>query len=192
MQGGELRPAPAPAGQPDDAQLVAAVVRGERAALATIYDRHASLLLALGVRILGDRAQAEDVLHDVFLEAWHQARQFDPSRGTLRAWLVTRMRSRALDRRGKVARATRLAESAAKEAGGPAPDGAAGLDRERVRQGVAGLPEDLAAVIDLAYFDGLSASEIAERIGIPIGTVKSRLARAIATLRERLHPGGQR
>jgi RNA polymerase sigma-70 factor (ECF subfamily) len=190
MQGGELRSEPAAAAPADDAHLVAAVVRGERAALATIYDRHASLLLALGVRILGDRAQAEDVLHDVFLEAWHQARQFDPSRGTLRAWLVTRMRSRALDRRGKVVRATRLAETAAKESGGPAGEAIAGADRERVRQGVAGLPEDLAAVVDLAYFDGLSASEIAERIGIPIGTVKSRLARAIATLRQHLHPGG--
>jgi RNA polymerase sigma-70 factor, ECF subfamily len=190
MQGGELRSEAAAAAPADDAHLVAAVVCGERAALAIIYDRHASLLLALGVRILGDRAQAEDVLHDVFLEAWHQARQFDPSRGTLRAWLVTRMRSRALDRRGKVARATRLAETAAKESGAPAGEAIAGADRERVRQGVAGLPEDLAAVVDLAYFDGLSASEIAERIGIPIGTVKSRLARAIATLRQHLHPGG--
>jgi RNA polymerase sigma-70 factor (ECF subfamily) len=195
MRGGEeLSPAAPPAAQPDDAQLVAAVVKGERAALATLYDRHAPLLLALGTRVLGDRAQAEDVLHDVFLEAWHQARQFDPARGSVRAWLVTRMRSRALDRLGKVSRAARLAESAARERGGPASDGIAAADRERVRQGVAGLSEELLAVIDLAYFDGLSSSEIAERLGIPMGTVKSRLARAIATLRQRLHPesGGAR
>src|SRR5688500_11434601 len=95
---------------PEDNALVAALTRGDKTALALIYDRHAGLLLALGMRILSDRTLAEDVLHDVFLEAWHHAADFDPARGTVRAWLVTRMRSRALDRRASVVRQRRLAD----------------------------------------------------------------------------------
>jgi RNA polymerase sigma-70 factor (ECF subfamily) len=173
----------------EDARLMALVVRGDRGALAGLYDRHAPVMLALGTRILADRNLAEDVVHDVFLEAWHHAREFDAGRGTVRAWLVTRMRSRSLDRRGKVQRTARVAESAAREsrieAGG---EGIAGADRDRVRQGVAGLPEELSTIVDFAYFEGMSASEIAERLGLPIGTVKSRLARAIATLRAQIRP----
>ena len=106
----------------------------------------------------------------------------------MRAWLVTRMRSRALDRRGKVTRTARVAETAAKETPLASGDGIAGPDRDRVRRGVAGLPDELGTIVDFAYFEGLSASEIAGRLGLPIGTVKSRLARAIATLRAQLHP----
>jgi RNA polymerase sigma-70 factor, ECF subfamily len=194
MQGEGVTAPPASIDAVDDERLVSAVVRGDRAALAGLYDRHAALLLALGVRILTDRALAEDVLHDVFLEAWHHAAEFDGGRGTVRAWLITRMRSRCLDRRGKVVRGNRLVEAAGRESAPGTTDGIAGADRDRVRQGVAGLPEELAAVIDLAYFDGLSATEIAARLGLPVGTVKSRLARAIATLRAQLRPetGGSR
>jgi RNA polymerase sigma-70 factor (ECF subfamily) len=172
----------------EDARLMALVVCGDKAALAALYDRHVSVMLALGTRILSDRTLAEDVVHDVFLEAWHHAREFDAGRGTVRAWLVTRMRSRALDRRGKVQRTARVAESAAREGHSASGEEIAGADRERVRKGVAGLPEELSAIVDFAYFEGLSASEIAARLGLPIGTVKSRLARAIATLREQIHP----
>ena len=173
----------------EDARLMVLVVGGDRGALAGLYDRHAPVMLALGTRILADRTLAEDVVHDVFIEAWHHAREFDAGRGSVRAWLVTRMRSRALDRRGKVQRTARVAESAARESAPTSTgDGIVGTDRERVRQGVAGLPEELSTIVDFAYFEGLSASEIAERLGLPIGTVKSRLARAIATLREQIRP----
>ncbi len=171
----------------DDAELLAALVRGEREALGHLYDRHAGLLLALGVRILGDRAPAEDLLHDVVLEAWHRARDFDPTRGSVRAWLITRMRSRALDRRAAAARQARLADQVGRAADPHAADGLATRpDRDRIRQQLAGLPPELTEVVDLAYFDGLSCSDIALRAGIPIGTVKSRMARALAILRDRL------
>ena len=205
MQGEELparsRTAPAEGqgggadlGDTSEAALVAAVTRGDRQALARLYDLHASIMLALGVRILGDRTAAEDVLHDVFLEAWHRAADFDPSRGSVRAWLVTRMRSRALDRRASAARQARLAEDAGREPGqglGMAQlDGAdqAGmpLDSARIRQQISSMPEELHTLLELAYFDGLSSSEIATRLGIPTGTVKSRMARALQTLREQL------
>ena len=174
----------------EDAELVAAVTRGDKNALARIYDRHAGLLLALGLRILSDRTSAEDVLHDVFLEAWHHAADFDPARGTVRAWLVTRMRSRSLDRRASATRQRRLAEEMKHEVGAPvaqAPGSlGAPLDGERVRTQIAGLAQELSEVIEMAYFEGLSSSEIALRLGIPIGTVKSRTARALASLREGL------
>jgi RNA polymerase sigma-70 factor (ECF subfamily) len=192
MQREGLQVAPStPSERVEDADLMAALVRGDREAIAALYDRHASLLLALAVRMLQDRAQAEELLHDVFLEAWHHARDFDPARGTVRAWLLTRMRSRALDRRAQRARQARVAEQAALQPTAPALgdlEGSAGggLDAQRVRQGLASLPPDLTAVLELAYFEGLSGSEIAERLGIPIGTVKSRTARALAALREQL------
>src|SRR6476661_6843923 len=81
----------------EDAALVAAMADGDRGALAKLYDRHASLLLGLALKIVRERREAEDLLHDVFLEAWRSAKDFDPKRGRVRTWLAIRMRSRALD-----------------------------------------------------------------------------------------------
>jgi len=169
-----------------DAALMVALVRGDRQALAAIYDRHAGVLLALATRLLGDRPQAEELLHDVFVEAWHHARDFDPARGSVRAWLVTRTRSRAFDRRSARARQGRLAEQAAREQSARTGDEDAGapVDAARVRQQVGRLPAELVAVLEMAYFEGLSFSEIADALGIPLGTVKSRMARALSLLRE--------
>ena len=115
-------------------------------------------------------------------------RDYDASRGTVRAWLLTRTRSRALDRRASRVRQARVVEQAAQE---PAPeqgDAGAAFDAERVRMELANLPADLVVVLELAYFEGLSSTEIADRLEIPTGTVKSRMARALATLREQLGP----
>ena len=183
-------------GAPPDVDLCLAVARGQRDALGLLYDRHAPLLLAIGLRMLGNRPLAEDVLHDVFLEAWHHARDFDSARGTVRAWLVTRMRSRCLDCRASAGRQARLASELAQEADAlpPPPSTAAPdsqSDAERLQGQIARLPAELADVIELAYFDGLSSTRIAERLNIPTGTVKSRMARALQTLRTRLtDPGG--
>jgi RNA polymerase sigma-70 factor, ECF subfamily len=188
------RPPLGPDAGDDDPGLVAAMARGDRAALGQLYDRHASLLLALGLRVLGDRAVAEDVLHDVFLEAWHHAREFDPARGTVRAWLVTRMRSRSLDRRAATARQARLTDEAGRQVDSitPAADSPPGLDSARLRSQIAGMPAELAALIDLAYFEGLSSSQIAARLDIPVGTVKSRMARALSVLRQNVLAQGGR
>jgi RNA polymerase sigma-70 factor (ECF subfamily) len=181
-----VTPAPSLA---DDAALVASVVRGDRGALAALYDRHSAILMAVGLRIVGDRAQAEDLLHDVFIEAWHQAATFDSTRGTVRAWLVTRMRSRALDRRNAGTRSARILKSAAEESPtSAAPPETTGTDRERVRRMVVALPDELNAVIGMAYFEGLTSAQIAERLNVPIGTVKSRTARAVALLKDRIVP----
>jgi RNA polymerase sigma-70 factor (ECF subfamily) len=171
---------------------------GDRSCLAALYDRYAPALLAIGRRILGDRREAEDLLHDVFLEVWRHAADYDQSRGTVRAWLLMRMRSRALDRRKAAAFAKRadlpapetIADAVGEQHGGEDP--ALGADREAVRRALAQLPAEQRQVLELGYFEGLSSSEIAERVRAPIGTVKSRVAAALSKLRAGLRPEVQR
>lgn len=175
-----------PAADEDDVALVRGIAEGDRQALARLYDRYASILLALGLRIVRDRREAEDLLHDVFLEVWRSAKDYDLTRGRVRTWLVIRMRSRALD----VAKSARVS----RRSGDPdvlermVADGDVGgsPDRQRVRAALAELTADQRQVLELGYFEGLSCSQIAERIGIPIGTVKSRLAAGLTRMRQAL------
>src|SRR5215468_3265141 len=181
----------APAPPPDDAEdevLVAAMAAGDRAALATLYERHASLLLGLALRIVRERREAEDLLHDVFLEAWRTAKDFDPKRGRVRTWLAIRMRSRALDLQ-KSARVSRNTGDGGLELLVDEAD-AANPDHGRVRRALAELGTDQRRVLELAYFEGLSCTEIAERVAIPVGTVKSRLAAGMDRLRSGLSSAG--
>jgi RNA polymerase sigma-70 factor, ECF subfamily len=187
---------PAPVDAPwggEDAALMAAVAGGDRAALATLYDRHGAAVVALLQRILHDRALAEDLLHDVFLEAWHQAAGYDPQRGSVRTWLMIRARSRALDRRSKLQRDAQLAELATRDRREPVHEAGevVGLDGARLRRLAAGLSRELVEVIELAYFEGLSSSQIAETLCIPVGTVKSRVARALEALRAAFGTGAE-
>jgi RNA polymerase sigma-70 factor (ECF subfamily) len=177
----------APPSDAEDEVLVAAMAAGDRAALATLYERHASLLLGLALRIVRERREAEDLLHDVFPEAWRTASAFDPKRGRVRTWLAIRMRSRALDLQ-KSARVSRNTGDAGldllvddAEATSP--------DHGRVRSALAELGQDQRRVLELAYFEGLSCSEIAKRVAIPVGTVKSRLAAGLDRLRSGLAAG---
>ncbi len=169
-----------------DVTLIGGAAAGDRDCLAELYDRYASACLAIGRRILGDRREAEDLLHDVFLEAWRQAGDYDEGRGTVRSWLLMRMRSRALDRRKAAAFARRAdlpANDSAGEVAAPLEDPTLGPDRSAVRRALALLPVEQRQVLELGYFEGLSSSEIAERVQAPIGTVKSRVAAALAKLR---------
>src|SRR5678816_3624236 len=153
-----------------DEVLVAAMAGGDRAALATLYERHAALLLGLALRIVRERREAEDLLHDVFLEAWRSSKDFDPKRGRVRTWLAIRMRSRALDlqKSARVARNTGDGglELLVDDAEGASPD------HGRVRAVLADLSVDQRKVLELAYFEGLSCTEIAARVSVPVGTVK--------------------
>jgi len=169
----------------DDVELVAAAARGDRDALAELYDRHGGVMLGLGLRILGDRGEAEELLHDVFLEAWKRAGDYDPSRGSVRAWLLLRMRSRSLDRVKSAARSRTAAVGEKVEAAAGSEPATAGeqADAQRVHGALAELPEEQRRVLELGYFSGLSCSEMAESLGVPIGTVKSRLHAALKKLR---------
>lgn len=187
-----------PAGESEeDARLVHAIAEGDRDALARLYDRYAPILMGVAYRLLGERREAEDLVHDVFLEAWRQAADFDAERGSVRAWLLMRLRSRAIDRR-KAAGFTRvisldsgmLAETIREHRDAPHEDPMLAPDRTAVRSALAALPEEQRAVLLLGYFEGLSSSEISTRTGVPIGTVKSRVAAALARLRGALHADG--
>jgi RNA polymerase sigma-70 factor, ECF subfamily len=171
--------------QEPDAALVARMARGDRQALATLYERHAPRLLALAVRILGNRTEGEDLLHDVFVEAWRHAASYAPERGTVSTWLSLRTRSRAIDRR-RAAPARNLAhfgDLTHAEASDPTADPARTSDHDKLRQALGCMSLEEQQVIVLGYFEGLTSSEIAERVGAPIGTVKSRTRAALAKLR---------
>ena len=171
------RPAPA---DPSDAELITAIAAGERDALGALYDRHAATIAAVGARFGMGLEAAEDIVHDVFLDVWASAYDYDPTRGTVVAWLVVRMRSRCLDGLRKTTRRSRLLE-AAEEKLRPrelTPPSVRGIERNRLRGAIAQLDEDLQEVTRLAYFDGATTREIADDLGIAQGTVKSRMRRA--------------
>ena len=191
MTGGLRGVAPAP--DDEDVELVRAIVRGDRQALARLYDRYAPVLLALALRIIRDRREAEDLLHDVFLEVWRSAKDYDLSRGRVRTWLVIRMRSRALDvaKSARVSRRSGDPEVLERMVADEDVDGAP--DRSRVRVALGALVPEQRQVLELGYFEGLSCAQIATRVGIPIGTVKSRLAAGLSKLRHTLGaPAGGR
>jgi RNA polymerase sigma-70 factor (ECF subfamily) len=183
--------APVESPDADHRALVAAMARGDKRALAALYDLHASLLISLCRKILGSREEAEDVVHDVFLEAWRRASDYDGSRGSVRTWLVLRARSRALDRKKSAALSKTVSTGEMRWLDGLAAandDASAGPDFALVRRVLLSLPEEQRTVLLLGYFEGLSSSEIAERIAVPIGTVKSRVAAAMARLRAVVQP----
>jgi RNA polymerase sigma-70 factor, ECF subfamily len=175
-----------------DAALVRRIARGDKGALSELYDGYGPQLLALGVRILGQRSEAEDLLHDVLLEVWRRAGDYDPARGTVRAWLCLRLRSRALDRKKspRLARAVAWDDARAEETAAPARDPGLRMERMRVRGALAALSSEQRDVVDLCYFRGLSTAEAAERLACPVGTVKSRLSAARDRLRAALDGAG--
>lgn len=169
-----------------DSELIAKIARGQQASLGALYDLHGGLLHGILTRMLGDRQEAEDVLHEVFIEVWEHAGDYDPSRGSVRAWLVMRARSRGLDRLRSLAR-SRVAPSELLPL--EAPCGPAPADVLSIRIALAKLAPELRVLLELGYFSGMSSSEIAEHQQLALGTVKSRVARALAELRESLRQG---
>lgn len=166
----------------DDTEWIRAAASGNAEAFAALYDRYAPLLFALCLRIVEDEREAQDLLHDVFMEAWEKAGEFDARRGSVRTWLLIRTRSRALDRKAS-ARLSRRAEPKDEEASASAalePDGVA------VRAALEQLPLEVRQTLELKYFAGMTANEIAKSIGTPEGTVRSRLARGLRLLQELL------
>jgi RNA polymerase sigma-70 factor (ECF subfamily) len=176
--------------QPDN-ELLHAVARGDESALASLYDRYASILLGLLMRILHSRGEAEDVLQEVFLQVWRRAADFDESRGRAFTWLVTLARSRAIDRlrsldaRSRAATAS-VAEPSAEEVSDASADTFRAEQREIVRRALAELSEDQRQTLILAYEEGLTQTEIAARLKQPLGTVKTRTRAGLSKLRELL------
>lgn len=169
-----------------DVDVLRRVAGGEKAALAELYDRHSGMMLALGVRIVGVRRDAEDILHDVFIEAWRHAGDYDPRRGSVKTWLLLRMRSRCLDRVRSHAFSKTDALTTEPMRSGQSERLDRGIDGARARSLLDTLPQGQREVLELGYLQGLSFSEIADVLGIPVGTVKSRVSAAMLKLREDL------
>lgn len=180
-----------------DVDLLHAVARGDEAALARLYDDYRVILFGLLVRILNSREEAEDILQDVFIQVWRRAKDFDENRGKPFTWLVTLTRSRAIDRLRQLGARQRLAASAAQdqpeEASDALTDTIKSGQKEIVQRALAELPEDQKQTLVLAYYEGLTQSEIASKLGAPLGTVKTRMRSGLAKLRTRLgsQPGLQ-
>lgn len=176
--------------QISDNELLHAVARGDESALAACYDRYRLILFGLILRILHDRQEAEDCLQEAFLQVWRRAGDFDEARGRAFTWLVTIARSRALDRLRSAGSRTRLAEEAAQaprdEVGDAALDALKSEQGTIVRKALAELPEEQRRTLFLAYFEGLTQTEIAAQLGDPLGTVKTRMRSGLIKLRELL------
>lgn len=172
-----------------DARLVARIRSGDTEALGELYDRHAAAALAVALRVTADRQEAEDVVHDAFVVVWRKIARFDPERGSLRAWLMTIVRNRAIDR----VRARRPAieiEDADERSllrTGPNPTWEQALQRTsaaEVRAALDSLPGEQRQAVELAYFEGYTYREVAQVTGVPPGTASGRMRLALAKLRE--------
>lgn len=180
----------------DDLSLVAAMARGEERAASVLYDRHGAVMYGLALRMVTESADAEDVVLDAFAQAWRDASRYDTSRGSVLGWLTTIVRTRALDAiraRGRRAKmvdtaAATLDEPAAMSQGAPSPDRAV-EERERavaVSSALQALPDAQRRAIELAFFEGLTHQEVAERLREPLGTVKTRIRLGMLKLRDML------
>jgi RNA polymerase sigma-70 factor (ECF subfamily) len=175
--------------------LLAAVADGDLEAFETLYDRHSPTVYALLLRILGRPEDAQEVLQETFVKAWSNAKMFDAGRGSEIAWLIAIARSRGIDR----LRSRRVRGDRENEAGREISHLSANVvnatgaesaiheeERSAVRGALAELPEAQRRALEMAYFDGLSQSEIAAKLGEPLGTIKTRMQLGMKKLRERL------
>jgi len=177
-----------------DEALVALVARGDEFALAELYDRIGRTAYGLALRVLRDDRLAEDAVQEAFLGLWRTAAGFSAERGKASTWILTLVHRRAVDlvRREERRRADSFDESTSHEqAGGPSAEDAAWLqfERARVQDALKQLPDAQREAIELAYYGGFSQSELAERLGQPLGTIKSRMFAGLARLRELLDDG---
>lgn len=188
-----------PATLPDDDSLISRISARDPEALSRLYDRYRSVVYSLAMRVLRDPAEAEEVLTDVFLQAWRSAATFDAGRGSVGAWLTTLARSRAIDRlraRGRREAVVMTMDQetmpeAAPAAGGsdldgPEKDADTMLKRRRIGAALASLSPEQRAALEMAYYGGYSQSEIAAKLREPLGTVKTRMRQGLIALKQNL------
>ena len=186
----------------NDLELVTSMARGDEAAASVLYDRHAAVVYGLALRIVGEPADAEEVVIDAFSQAWRDAERYDRSRGSVAGWLTTIVRTRALDLIRARGRRSRITDNAAAQVDSPIAmgQGFAATDKlaveneraDAVASAMEGLPLAQRTAIELAFFEGLTHLEVAERLHEPLGTVKTRIRLGMHKLREmlvRLSPG---
>jgi RNA polymerase sigma-70 factor (ECF subfamily) len=171
-------------GAATDLALVSGIRSGSETAMAELYDRYSPVVYAVALRVLGDTAAAEDILQDVFVQLWRNPAAFDAGRGNLGAWLAVISRNRSID----ALRRRRPQDDIADTVVSSHPDLAADADRaramEKVRGVLGGMPAAQRSALEMAYFEGLTHSEIATKTGEPLGTIKTRIRTGLLALRK--------
>jgi RNA polymerase sigma factor (sigma-70 family) len=178
-----------------DEALVLLAARSEQSALAELYDRYGRPAYGLALRVLRDETLAEDAVQEAFMSLWRTAPRFVPERGKASTWILTLVHRKAVDivRREQVRRTDALADDAVHQAQAADEEAWLRLQRERVQNALRQLPDQQREAIELAYYGGFTQSELAERLGQPLGTIKSRMFAGLARLRELLEePGMER
>jgi RNA polymerase sigma-70 factor, ECF subfamily len=180
---------------PPDSALIERMMAGDEAALSAIYDRYSAMLFGMLMRVLQDRQAAEEVLQDLFMQLWHNPGQFDAKRGSLPAWLLVIGRNRAISR----LRGSRYREVLEEKEGDFANTFASNQNIEdetarselaqSLKAALSTLPAEQRHALELAYFEGMTQSEIAAKTGCPLGTVKTRVRTAMQSLRQILDAG---
>jgi len=186
-----------------DGELIKAVAEGDADALAVLYDRHGTAVFSLCLRMLRDAEEAEELLEDVFWQIWRRADQFDPTRGSALAYLLTLTRSRAIDRLRARERRSRLRSEVPDPllgesllgtstlASSPLQDALAVERRARVQVALAALPGPQREAVELSFLEGLSHPEISTRLGEPLGTIKTRIRSGLLRMRDALRDAAE-
>lgn len=174
-----------------DAEAIERLRAGDGSAIAVLYQHYGRTAYGLALKIVREETEAEDVVHDAFVTVVQRVDQYHPARGTVAAWLITTVRNLSLDRFRRRTRRAQIVESELKHepavhAQSPEDSLSGARDHQRVRRAMASLPDAQRQTLEIAFFEGLSYPEIADRENVPLGTIKSRAARALHALREAL------
>jgi len=171
-----------------DAMLVSAIRSGDEQAMAQLYDRYSPIIYSVALRVLGDTGAAEDILQEVFLQLWRSPDMFDASRGSMPGWLAVIARNRAIDslrKRRPESDITEVVVSVEPDLAGKAEWSRAA---DKIRGTLGGMPAPQRSALEMAFFEGLTHTEIAEKTGEPLGTVKTRIRAGLMTLRKAFNP----
>ena len=175
---------PAQNSRPDDAALISGVRSGNSDAMAQLYDRYASVVYAVALRVLGDTGAAEDILQEIFMQLWRNPGGFDASRGNLAPWLAVIARNRAVDVLRKKRPQAELTDTLISVEQDLAGDADRGRMVEKCRAVLKEMPAQQRSALEMAYFEGYSHSEISEKTGEPLGTIKTRIRSGLMLLRK--------
>jgi RNA polymerase sigma-70 factor (ECF subfamily) len=172
----------------DDGTLLARVQSGDEQAMASLYDRYSRVVYSVALRVLREPAASEDVLQEVFMQIWRNPSSFTAARGSLGGWLSIVARNRSIDTLRRKRPTVDVEDIALASSFNLADDAERNLLAERARSVIVQLPREQRKTLEMAFFDGLTHSEIAEITGDPLGTVKTRIRSALLTLRKAFQP----
>jgi RNA polymerase sigma-70 factor (ECF subfamily) len=168
----------------EDAALLARVQRGDEQAMALLFDRYSKIVYSVALRVLRDAASAEDVLQEIFMQIWRNPGSFVAARGSLGGWLAVVTRNRSIDALRRKKPTEQVEDMQLASPGNMADEAERNLMMEKARVVIGQLPAEQRKTLEMAFFDGLTHSEIAEMTGDPLGTVKTRIRSALLTLRK--------